>query len=81
MKWKNYIENQYIQGRIPPEWKAKIVSTAETAIEEYKVGLLKQIKVLMEEFKSKRDTINDEFINPYHAKLVTLEEITKIITK
>ena len=81
MKWKNYIENQYIQGRIPQEWKAKIVSTAETAIEEYKVDLLNQIKTLLQESKSKRDSINNEFINPYHARLDTLEKIIKIIIK
>lgn len=43
MKWKNYIENQSIQGRIPQEWKAKIITTAETAIEDYKIELLKEI--------------------------------------
>ena len=81
MKWKRYIENQYIQGRIPPEWKAKIVSTAEIAIEDYKIELLKEIKTLMEMSKSKRDTINDECINPYFARLDTLEEIIKLIAK
>ena len=81
MKWKRYIENQYIQGRIPPEWKAKIISTAETAIEEYKIELLKEIKTLMQMSKSKRDTINDECINPYFARLDTLEEIIKLIAK
>ena len=40
MKWKKYIENQYIQGRIPQEWKAKIIYTAETAIEEYKKEII-----------------------------------------
>lgn len=79
MKWKTYIDNQALKGRIPPEWKAKIVSTAEIAIEDYKIELLKEIKTLMEESKSKRDTINDECINPYFARLDTLEEIIKLI--
>ena len=43
--------------------------------------LLKEIKTLMEESKSKRDTINDECINPYFARLDTLEEIIKLIAK
>lgn len=81
MKWKEYIENQYMQGRIPQEWKVKIITTAETAIEDYKIELLEEIKTLMEESKSKRDTINDECINPYFARLDTLEEIIKLITK
>ena len=81
MKWIEYIENQYIQGRIPQEWKAKIITTAETAIEDYKIELLEKIKTLLEESKLKRDTINDECINPYFARLDTLEEIIKLITK
>ena len=81
MKWKTYIDNQSIQGRIPPEWKVKIISTAEIAIEDYKIELLKEIKTLMEESKSKRDTINDECINPYFARLDKLEEIIKLIAK
>lgn len=81
MSWKTYIDNQALKGRIPPEWKAKIVSTAETAIEEYKKEMIKEIKTLMEESKSKRDTINDECINPYFARLDTLEEIIKLIAK
>jgi hypothetical protein len=81
MSWKTYIDNQALKGRIPPEWKAKIVSTAEIAIEDYKIELLKEIKTLMEESKSKRDTINDECINPYFARLDTLEEIIKLIAK
>lgn len=81
MKWKEYIENQHLKGRIPQEWKAKIVFTAETAIEEYKKEMIKEIKTLMEESKSKRDTINDECINPYFARLDTLEEIIKLIAK
>ena len=81
MKWKKYIEDQYLKGRIPQEWKVKIISTAEIAIEDYKIELLKEIKTLMEESKSKRDTINDECINPYFARLDTLEEIIKLIAK
>lgn len=81
MKWIEYIENQYIQGRIPQEWKAKIITTAETAIEDYKIELLEKIKTLLEESKLKRDTINDECINPYFARLDTLEEIIKLIAK
>lgn len=81
MSWKTYIDNQALKGRIPPEWKAKIIYTAETAIEDYKIELLKEIKTLMEESKSKRDTINDECINPYFARLDTLEEIIKLIAK
>ena len=81
MKWIEYIENQYIQGRIPQEWKAKIITTAETAIEDYKIELLEKIKTLLEESKLKRDTINDECINPYFARLDTLAEIIKLITK
>ena len=50
-------------------------------IEDYKIELLKEIKTLMEESKSKRDTINDECINPYFARLDTLEEIIKLIAK
>ena len=81
MKWKEYIENQYIQGRIPQEWKVKIISTAEAAIDDYKLELLEEIKTLLEESKSKRDIINDECINPYFARLDTLAEIIKLITK
>ena len=81
MKWKTYIDNQALKGRIPPEWKAKIITTAETAIEDYKIELLKEIKTLLEESKLKRDTINDECINPYFARLDTLEEIIKLIAK
>jgi hypothetical protein len=79
MNWKEYIENQAIKGKIPLEWKAKIIYTAETAIEDYKIELMKKIKTLIEESKSKRDTINDECINPYFARLETLEEIIKLI--
>ena len=43
--------------------------------------LLEKIKTLLEESKLKRDTINDECINPYFARLDTLEEIIKLITK
>lgn len=81
MSWKTYIDNQALKGRIPQEWKVKIISTAEIAIEDYKIELLKEIKTLMEESKSKRDTINDECINPYFARLDTLEEIIKLIAK
>lgn len=81
MNWKEYIENQAIKEKIPLEWKAKIIYTAETAIEEYKKEMIKEIKTLMEESKSKRDTINDECINPYFARLDTLEEIIKLIAK
>ena len=81
MSWKTYIDNQALKGRIPQEWKVKIISTAEIAIEDYKIELLKEIKTLMEMSKSKRDTINDECINPYFARLDTLEEIIKLITK
>ena len=46
------------------------------------LGLLINRKSLeKEESKSKRDTINDECINPYYARLDTLEEIIKLITK
>lgn len=81
MKWKKYIEDQHLKGKIPLEWKAKIIYTAETAIEEYKKEMIKEIKTLMEESKSKRDTINDECINPYYARLDTLEEIIKLVNK
>ena len=81
MKWKEYIENQHLKGRIPQEWKAKIVFTAETAIEEYKGNLLKKINNILEESKSKRDTINTECINSYFTRLSTLEEIIKLIIK
>jgi len=81
MSWKTYIDNQALKGRIPQEWKVKIITTAETAIEDYKIELLEKIKTLIEESKSKRDTINDECINPYYARLDTLEEIIKLITK
>ena len=43
--------------------------------------LLEEIKTLLEESKSKRDIINDECINPYFARLDTLAEIIKLITK
>lgn len=81
MNWKDYIENQYIQGRIPQEWKVKIITTVEAAIDDYKLELLKEIKTLLEESKSKRDIINDECINPYFARLDTLAEIIKLIIK
>jgi ribosomal protein L18E len=81
MNWKTYIENQALQGRITPEWKALIVTTAEQAVEEYKVELMKEINTLLEKSKSKRDTINDECINPYFARLDTFEEIIKLINK
>ncbi len=81
MSWKTYIDNQALKGRIPPEWKVKIITTAELAIEDYKIKLMKEIKTLLEESKSKRNPINEECINPYHARLVTLEEIIKLIVK
>lgn len=81
MNWKEYIENQAIQGRIPPEWKAKIISTADLAVNEYKIELLDALGIILKESKAKRDTINDECINPYFARLETIEEIIKLITK
>jgi len=81
MNWKTYIENQALQGRITPEWKALIVTTADQAVEEYKIELMKEINALLDASKAKRDTINDECINPYFARLETLEEIIKLINK
>lgn len=57
MSWKTYIDNQALKGRIPPEWKAKIVSTAEEAIEEYKKDLLKEIDNILKEDIHFSDTI------------------------
>lgn len=34
MKWKEYIENQHLTGRIPQEWKVKIIFTAEKNIKK-----------------------------------------------
>ena len=57
MKWKKYIEDQYLKGRIPQEWKVKIISTAEEAIEEYKKDLLKEIDNILKEDIHFSDTI------------------------
>lgn len=81
MKWKKYIEDQHLKGRIPQEWKAKIVSTAETAIEGYKIELLKQINILLEKSKLNKDSISEKCINTYSARLDTFEEIIKLIIK
>ena len=78
MKWKEKLNKD---ERVPKEWKSKITVIVESAIEDYKIELLKEIKTLLEESKLKRDTINDECINPYFARLDTLEEIIKLITK
>lgn len=81
MKWKKYIENQYIQGRIPQEWKAKIIYTAETAIEEYKKEIIKEIQILIGELELKKYTLNNKNIDSYFTRLDTLEEIIKLIIK
>ena len=46
MKWKRHLENQANEGRLSIEWKAKILSTAEQAIREYKQELLLKINNL-----------------------------------
>jgi hypothetical protein len=81
MKWKKYIENQYIQGRIPQEWKVKIIYTAETAIEEYKKEIIKEIQILIGELELKKYTLNNKNIDSYFTRLDTLEEIIKLIIK
>ena len=81
MKWKEYIENQYIQGRIPQEWKVKIIFTAETAIEEYKKDLLKDISNILDQLIKQKELINSENKSSYFTRLDTLEEIIKLITK
>lgn len=79
MKWKEYIENQYIQGRIPQEWKVKIIFTAETAIEEYKKDLLKDISNILDQLIKQKELINSENKSSYFTRLDTLEEIVKLI--
>lgn len=79
MKWKEYIENQYIQGRIPQEWKIKIITTAETAIEEYKKDLLKDINNILDQLIKQKELINSENKSSYFTRLDTLEEIIKLI--
>ena len=81
MKWKKYIEDQYLKGRIPQEWKAKIVFTAETAIEEYKKDLLKDINNILDQLIKQKELINSENKSSYFTRLDTLEEIIKLITK
>lgn len=81
MKWKEYIENQHLKGRIPQEWKAKIVFTAETAIEEYKKEMIKEIQILIGELELKRYTLDSKSIDSYFTRLDTLEEIIKLIIK
>lgn len=79
MKWKEYIENQHLKGRIPQEWKAKIVFTAETAIEEYKKDLLKDINNILDQLIKQKELINSENKSPYFSRLDALEEIIKLI--
>lgn len=79
MKWKEYIENQHLKGRIPQEWKAKIVFTAETAIEEYKKDLLKDISNILDQLIKQKELINSENKSSYFTRLDTLEEIIKLI--
>jgi len=79
MKWKEYIENQHLKGRIPQEWKAKIVFTAETAIEEYKKDLLKDINNILDQLIKQKELINSENKSSYFTRLDTLEEIVKLI--
>lgn len=79
MKWKEYIENQHLKGRIPQEWKAKIVFTAETAIEEYKKDLLKDINNILDQLIKQKELINSENKSSYFTRLDTLEEIIKLI--
>lgn len=81
MKWKEYIENQHLKGRIPQEWKAKIIYTAETAIEEYKKEMIKEIQILIGELELKRYTLDSKSIDSYFTRLSTLEEIIKLIIK
>lgn len=81
MNWKEYIKNQAIKGKIPLEWKAKIIYTAETAIEEYKKEIIKEIQILIEELELKKYTLNNKNIDSYFTRLDTLEEIIKLITK
>ena len=81
MNWKEYIENQAIKGKIPLEWKAKIIYTAETAIEEYKKEIIKEIQILIGELELKKYTLNNKNIDSYFTRLDTLEEIIKLIIK
>ena len=81
MNWKEYIKNQAIKGKIPLEWKAKIIYTAETAIEEYKKEIIKEIQILIEELELKKYTLNNKNIDSYFTRLDTLEEVIKLITK
>ena len=79
MKWKEYIENQHLKGRIPQEWKVKIIFTAETAIEEYKKDLLKDINNILDQLIKQKELINSENKSSYFTRLDTLEEIIKLI--
>ena len=81
MNWKEYIKNQAIKGKIPLEWKAKIIYTAETVIEEYKKEIIKEIQILIGELELKKYTLNNKNIDSYFTRLDTLEEIIKLIIK
>ena len=81
MNWKEYIKNQAIKGKIPLEWKAKIIYKAETVIEEYKKEIIKEIQILIGELELKKYTLNNKNIDSYFTRLDTLEEIIKLIIK
>jgi len=81
MKWKDKILKQKEQGRIPEEYFGLIVSTVEQAIIEQKIELIDGLNNLYEEGRTKRDSISSQNITSYFARLETIQEILKLITK
>lgn len=75
MKWKKYIENQALIGRIPPEWKAKILLTAEQAVAEYRTNLLNNLHSVIKNMKPLKEESTEEYLN----KLKLIEQITNLM--
>ena len=80
MKWKDKIIKLKQEGRIPEEFYGLIISTAEQAVNEEKLRILKDLEDLLEKSKEEKDFINTRNLIPYHARLETIIEITDLIT-
>ena len=78
MKWKEKLDKD---ERVPKEWKSKITVIVESAIEEYKKEMIKEIQILIGELELKRYTLDSKSIDSYFTRLSTLEEIIKLIIK
>jgi len=76
MKWKEKLDKD---ERVPKEWKSKITVIVESAIEEYKKEMIKEIQILIGELELKRYTLDSKSIDSYFTRLSTLEEIIKLI--